>query len=997
MDPRKRQALSLQVETTTKLGVSTSGSKTPGTGSKRPPGIAPLDAMLPEDMRIAHTSTSLELMQAHVQKTDSKKGDTRRERDIQRWRDEAGDVRDTLLIRDEQLRVDRVAQVDKMGSVKKGLSLKIGSVRRDENGEASSSFARRNVSRDSASSRHSDKEFTRQGSSFKSVDWLDSYRPDQGNSNAAAAKREERKAKTKELRDRYKKKREEKERRRALDGRSVYRKAFDVVSKAVYSTMYSGEIAKQRALELERAAERLRERRDDSLNANVILSDELNESSFERAELIRDRFGEIIYDTPGEVLLHEFEEETDGGDTNPPKLCVIEHGFVEIRVALESDAVKKVKNTSENVFENTRVVATLTRGHVFSKDHAVLASLFGTPNNFLVVVGPSTAHSNKDSEPEGLVLWELVDPGAYASMAPSLLRRRARFDSLWSSVAFFQKLEQYERHFLVDAARRETRVPGDVFCVENKPCDALRVVEKGRVFAHVTEIETEDDVMRGQSVESQGQAGGQENLESTSVSSDTPKQSRKPKTSIVGAFNPGDYFGANALMSSKSKASATTTARDVTSVLALSRDAFRNVLPEKTIDSLDFVLQGLKNAGVAGDVAEEERKWEKVKDKPPTEGSPTARVLFDVLLTTWPFLAVGRSVVANAEAAVKRMRPRRIKVGDFINRRGDKFTGAYVVERGTVRVVGDAHGGEFGNEHVEIPEEAGDVSTHGGLRHAFGGDCDAQALTAAAIKAAHSQDHRAPGGNSGLRIAAELTSGDTSGFAALSHPGSGTIWTCSSIACASPSSPGNYVTVWDLSLTDFFQSAGYAVDDKRDRFLPLLAPEVCVALQHLTFRQRQRAADALEAEVFMNGELIITAGAPGDGVYIVESGAAVEESKSVEVYASHKASGVDDSSSSSRLNTHTGGNSRRDSSSARVSVSSATPSATSTLRRGDIFAIVGAFELNSVREKSVFAATSGGDGRTRIGVWRPDALQQLGFLRRALEEWQESVRRIECI
>ena len=72
MDPRKRQALSLQVETTTKLGVSTSGSKTPGTGSKRPPGIAPLDAMLPEDMRIAHTSTSLELMQAHVQKKKTK-------------------------------------------------------------------------------------------------------------------------------------------------------------------------------------------------------------------------------------------------------------------------------------------------------------------------------------------------------------------------------------------------------------------------------------------------------------------------------------------------------------------------------------------------------------------------------------------------------------------------------------------------------------------------------------------------------------------------------------------------------------------------------------------------------------------------------------------------------------------------------------------------------------------------------------------------------------
>jgi hypothetical protein len=68
---------------------------------------------------------------------------------------------------------------------------------------------------------------------------------------------------------------------------------------------------------------------------------------------------------------------------------------------------------------------------------------------------------------------------------------------------------------------------------------------------------------------------------------------------------------------------------------------------------------------------------------------------------------------------------------------------------------------------------------------------------------------------------------------------------------------------------------------------------------------------------------------------------------------------------------------------------SATPTTSTALRRGDVFGTDGVFDVFGTREKSVTAG--GGVGaRVSCAVWPPAALAQLGFLRRALEEFQRS-------
>jgi len=70
IDPRKRQALSKSKVDGQTVGTH---SKSPGRSLSRPPGIAPLDTVLPEDMRLARTKTSLGLMQALVFKGGDEK------------------------------------------------------------------------------------------------------------------------------------------------------------------------------------------------------------------------------------------------------------------------------------------------------------------------------------------------------------------------------------------------------------------------------------------------------------------------------------------------------------------------------------------------------------------------------------------------------------------------------------------------------------------------------------------------------------------------------------------------------------------------------------------------------------------------------------------------------------------------------------------------------------------------------------------------------------
>ena len=1039
--------------------VATPRTRVPGKTSKVPPNLAPLDAVLPEDMRLAHTSTTLELMQAHASTNETKKGDTRRQRDVQRWRDEAGEVRDALLLRDEAERSAKMRLVNEMGAVAVGGT--------DDDGTCDGTSA---TSTDKPPSRAFGDE--RAPSRSHSVEWVQAYRPEQGAASATAKAREARKAALALARAAAKKKAEEKAARKAADPRSSFWKALDLTKRALglesaYDAMRAGEAARREAAEAEEAAARSAARRDAALDANVLLRDELHGSvSPEREDALRARFRERVAEA-GEVLAEDSRDDSrdDSRRAPSPFLCVIERGCAEIRVALnrddfddESDVGGDDGRTDSDIdrdadtrrprrdgtrarlgFGPSRLVATLSRGHAFAVDGAALASLFGCSARatFAVVVrDPEDPEASADG---ACVLWELRDRAAFAAMAPSLLRRRAAFATLWANVPALGAFSDPARAFFMDAARRVTRRPGAHFCVERAPCDALGVVETGRAIAHreAPEDGTEADAARStQKCDAARDAASDTPPEDTDATPEPGRVSGASRGSvsrrvILGEYARGDFFGARALLrddagargtpASQSTNDATTTARDVTSVLVVTRTAFRrltrgapggfgserNAISEtergtrtdpKTYDGRNpledfgdaFETVVAEDAfafaeGISGPAARaEESAWRLTANRAPLENSAAARLLLDALLRTPPFVAVGRSVTANAEALARRARPRRVRVGDTLFRRGDACVAAFIVQTGVVRLVGDDHGGDLADEHVEIPEED-DADTRSRPRP-FGdaraavrdassrrvvgvGKVDARMAVRGGSFSSSSgttTTRNAPGADSGLRVVAELGPGDACGFAALPHPGCGAVWQCSAAAAASPS-PAGWVTVWELGMKDFHQTVGYAVDDKRHRFAALLRPESCAALAGLTERQRLRAADALDEATYESGERIVARGAPSaDGVFVVTRGVAQEETP-------FRASGADDISRAGRE------------SSIRTSRGSDVSSAR-LLRRGDVFGTDGVFD-GGTRERSV-VAVGGVGARVSCAVWRPAALAQLGFLRRALEEFQ---------
>ena len=1027
----------------------------PGKASKLPPKMAPLDAVLPADMRLAHTSTTLELMQAHASTNETKKRDTRRQRDVQRWREEAREVRDALLLRDEAQRSTKVDLVNRMAAVAVG----------DDDDDAafdgtSGATARRLPSRAFGD----EKILPRTLSRSHTVQWVQAYRPEQGAAEATAKAREARKAALAVARAAARKKAEEKAARKAADPRSSFQKALDVTRRALgleraYAAARVRETARREAAAAEKAAATCAARRDAALDANVWLRDELCGSvSREREDALRARFRERAAEV-GEVLADDGESRRGAP---VPFLCVIERGRVEIRVALgdegpdddggigaDGDAGDSAETARERPragtartrtrtrthlgFGPSRLVATLSRGHAFAVDGTAAASLFGCPARATFAVVVRDAEDAKaPAEGEGsCFFWELRHRAAFAAMAPSLLRRRAAFAALWASVPEFDAFSEPARAFFMDTARRVTRHPGAHFCVEHKPCDALGVVEAGRVIAHreargdLTEAgPAPEDPPKGADATARG------SLPRRVSDSSNERVSRRV---ILGEYARGDFFGALPSLRASPRspparaASATVTARDVTSALVVTRAAFHRLFggtsPPDGFDrsrnadtptrassaaetatatrlaSADFdetSEDGFAAPGVSGPAAAEDRAWALVVNRAPRENSAVARLLLDALLRTPPFVAVGRPVAANAEAAMRRMRPRRVRVGDALFRRGEPFIAGFVVQTGALRLIGDDHGGELADEHVEIPEDipASLPDCALGARPRPFGDAGAHPARAEPSRAsaslsrgagrtsvvAFAKRHRAPGAGSGSRVVAELGPGDACGFAALPHPGSGATWQCSAAAAAAPGSPGAWVTVWELGLKDFSQTAGYAVDDKRDRFASLLRPETCPALAGLTERQRLRAADALDHATYEDGDLILARGAPSaDGAYVLMRGVAVEETSGAATYASFPASGADGPPA--------GGASPRPSRTAAASTSaSAAPETSAALRRGDVFGTDGVFD-GGTRDKSVVAGGRVG-ARVECAVWRPEALAQLGFLRRALEEFQ---------
>ena len=1061
MDPRKRRALILQETSDNASSVVTPRTRVPGKASKVPPNLAPLESVLPEDMRLAHTSTTLELMQAHVSATDTKGGDTRLRRDVRRWRDEAGAVRDALLLREEAERSAKMAMVNRMGS------MTIGGTE-DDGTSVTNSGA---TSDGPSPSNNFGDGFPARGGRSRSVQWVEAYRPEQGAAIATAKAREARKAALALAREAAKKKAEEKAARKAADPRSSFQKALDLTKRALglesaYAAMYAGELARRERAENEKLAVANAKRRDAALDANVLLFDELTagSGSSEREATLRARFKERVADA-GEVLAHlprradSRLDRASGSHSTTPCLCVIERGCVEIRVALGDEFRDESGNPRRETrdardesfprarlgFGPSRLVATLSRGHMFAVDGAVLASLFGCPARatFAVVVRDSAAESEEKSD-EKCVLWELRDRAAFAAMAPSLLRRRGAFAALWASVPALGAFSEPARAFFMDAARRVTRRPGAHFCVEREPCDAIGVVETGRAIAHRRALDDENEKDAPPPATTTEEPRGE-----------TPAV-RPARRVILGEYARGDFFGARALRDdvgapTPALYAATTTARDVTSALVVTRAAFlrmtrgapggfgslgtdclstptrstkrddaspdmvdldlrtpndehrggpSSTTPDESRDAEENAEDAFAVPGVSGAAAAEERAWRAAANRAPPEHSAVARLLLDALLRTPPFVAVGRSVVANAEAATRRMRPRRVRVGETLFKRGDLCVAAFVVQTGALRLVGDDHGGELADEHVEIPEEDEDENgdDDGGPRRPrpFGDErvCSRLAETAAVsgVSVAKNQTNTraAPGAGVGLRVVAELGPGDACGFAALPHPGCGATWQCSALAAASPS-PGAWVTVWELGLKDFHQTAGYAVDDKRDRFASLLQPATCPALAGLSDRQRLRALDALDLVTYEHGEYITMRGAPSEeGVFVVMRGVANEETGGASAYAAFPASGVDKSPSA--VSAVSQKRRSRDGRQFRLSgnaggATSATPTTSTALRRGDVFGTDGVFDVFGTREKSV---TGGGGVGARVScaVWPPAALAQLGFLRRALEEFQ---------
>ena len=348
----------------------------------------------------------------------------------------------------------------------------------------------------------------------------------------------------------------------------------------------------------------------------------------------------------------------------------------------------------------------------------------------------------------------------------------------------------------------------------------------------------------------------------------------------------------------------------------------------------------------------------------------------------------GRASVAGravADAAVRRRRasvtptpsfgaaPRPAACGrDTLFRRGDACVAAFIVQTGVVRLVEDDHGGDLADEHVEFRKKTTRV------RRATAALRDARrrfGRRASSSMSVSTPGRRFPAGASSSSGTTTTSTGHRVGVARGRRAGPRRVRVR---GVAAPrvrrrlavlgvgggvAAPG-WVSVWGLGMKASGRRRG-AVDDERHRFAALLRGELRRA------RRLDRAAAPPRGGRAGRGDVrerrAHRGAAPSaDGVFVVTRGVAQEETP-------FRASGADDISRAGRE------------SSIRRSRGSDVSSAR-LLRRGDVFGTDGVFD-GGTRERSVVAG--GGVGaRVSCAVWRPAALAQLGFLRRALEEFQ---------
>ena len=119
--PRGDEALDMERERKEAVhfpgGDATASSVPPADRPRtRPPNLPPLDEILPDDLRVERTRAAIELMQSlappSVKTTGT--GATRLDRDVKRWREEAGQVSDILLRREHDEREARAAAATRM-------------------------------------------------------------------------------------------------------------------------------------------------------------------------------------------------------------------------------------------------------------------------------------------------------------------------------------------------------------------------------------------------------------------------------------------------------------------------------------------------------------------------------------------------------------------------------------------------------------------------------------------------------------------------------------------------------------------------------------------------------------------------------------------------------------------------------------------------------------------------------------------------------------------
>ena len=563
----------------------------------RPPSLRPLDEMLPEDLRAERTRAAIELMQSlappSVKTTGT--GTTRLDRDVKRWREDAGKVSDILLRREHDEREARAAAAARMGD-----PLSTTPRRPTDDQPVSPSTSHRSAKP-------------------RDVAWVRAYRPEsvgQVFDEAAAAERAAKRAAAKAARE---------ARRAAGRGRgrgdtsasaaaaaaaaregrpraSAWRRAFAAVRRLTGAATRAERLAEEEAAAAEARRRRAARdaRRDGTFDANLALADELREMDARESFRIRSSAAEFRA-PPGATIVAPFGDASAssasararanpllGGSasvpasptrrgslsrassssssrTLAPRLYVVERGSAEVRVAADPSRLAHETRVAAggDPREGSRLVATLARGHVFG-DAVVMSQLYALPKGAFVVAvdddgdesesanaprsnatssatGTSSATARVVSEDRGgLVAWTLP-ASAYDAMAPSLMRRRDAMESALRAVPILSDriLSRAQRAFLGDAMRRESWNVGQSIARQGWDGSCLCVIESGRAIAHARR--------RSQNVRG------------------------------LGNFAPGAFFGELALARDVKRA-ATVTARDVTRTLSLDGAAFRATL-----------------------------------------------------------------------------------------------------------------------------------------------------------------------------------------------------------------------------------------------------------------------------------------------------------------------------------------------------------------------------------------------------------------------------------